>query len=60
MLANFALDGLEHRLRKAFPHRGKGSERGKAAQVHLVRYADDFIITGQLIGVAGKEGEADC
>ncbi len=46
VLANFALDGLEHRLRKAFPHRGKGSERGKAAQVHLVRYADDFIITG--------------
>ena len=46
VLANFALDGLERRLREAFPDRGKGSERGKAAQVHLIRYADDFIITG--------------
>jgi RNA-directed DNA polymerase len=46
VLANQALDGLETRLREAFPLRGKGSGRGKAAQVHLVRYADDFIITG--------------
>src|SRR5712692_7960611 len=45
VLANLALDGLELRLREAFPDRGKGSERGKAAQVHLIRYADDFIIT---------------
>jgi RNA-directed DNA polymerase len=46
VLANLALDGLERRLREAFPDRGKGSESGKAAQVHLIRYADDFIITG--------------
>jgi RNA-directed DNA polymerase len=46
VLANLALDGLERRLREVFPDRGKGSERGKAAQVHLIRYADDFIITG--------------
>ena len=46
VLANLALDGLEHRLREAFPCLGKGSERGRAAQVHLIRYADDFIITG--------------
>ncbi len=46
VLANLALDGLEARLREAFPRRGKGSERGRAAQVHLIRYADDFIITG--------------
>jgi RNA-directed DNA polymerase len=46
VLANLALDGLERRLREVFPRRGKGSERGRAAQVHLVRYADDFIITG--------------
>jgi hypothetical protein len=44
--SNFVLDGLERRLREAFPRRGKGSERGRAAQVHLIRYADDFIITG--------------
>jgi len=46
VLANFALDGLDTRLRETFPLRGKGSWRGKAAQVHLIRYADDFIITG--------------
>jgi RNA-directed DNA polymerase len=46
VLANFALDGLERRLRESFPVRGKGSERGRAAQVHLIRYADDFVITG--------------
>ena len=45
-LANIALDGLERRLRTHFPVRGKGSERGRAAQVHLIRYADDFVITG--------------
>ena len=26
--------------------RGKGSERGRAAQVHLICYADDFVMTG--------------
>ena len=46
VLANLALDGLERRLRESFPVRGKGSERGRAAQVHLIRYADDFVITG--------------
>jgi RNA-directed DNA polymerase len=46
VLANLALDGLERRLRESFPLRGKGSERGRAAQVHLIRYADDFVITG--------------
>jgi RNA-directed DNA polymerase len=46
VLANLALDGLEQRLRDAFPTRGRGCTRGRAAQVHLIRYADDFIITG--------------
>jgi RNA-directed DNA polymerase len=46
VLANLALDGLERRLRSVFPVRGKGSTRGRSAQVHLIRYADDFIITG--------------
>lgn len=46
VLANLALDGLETRLREEFPRRGKGSWHGRAAQVHLIRYADDFIITG--------------
>ena len=46
VLSNIALDGLERRLREVFPVRGKGSDRGRAAQVHLIRYADDFVITG--------------
>ncbi len=41
VLANMTLDGLEARLRAAFP-RGGYSPRPK---VNLVRYADDFIVT---------------
>jgi RNA-directed DNA polymerase len=39
VLANLALDGLEALLRRRFPKRG-------GHMVNLVRYADDFIITG--------------
>lgn len=42
-LANMALDGLESRLRAAFPKPRTMSQRNR---VYLVRYADDFIITG--------------
>ncbi|WP_258192489.1 reverse transcriptase domain-containing protein [Nitrosospira sp. Nsp2] len=45
VLANLALDGLEKRLLAAFPLLGPGSTQGRAAQVHLIRYADDFVIT---------------
>jgi RNA-directed DNA polymerase len=38
-LANFALDGLEKQLQTQFGHKSK-------AQINLVRFADDFIITG--------------
>jgi RNA-directed DNA polymerase len=44
VLANLALDGLEARLREAFP---RTTEGGRRALIHLVRYADDFIITGR-------------
>jgi len=43
VLANLTLDGLEQRLREHFPNR-PGMAR---PLVHLVRYADDFIITGR-------------
>ncbi|HEY3414317.1 MAG TPA: group II intron reverse transcriptase/maturase [Armatimonadota bacterium] len=43
VLANFALDGLERLLSQAFPYK---SGRVIRPKVHLVRYADDFIITG--------------
>ena len=47
VLANLALDGLECRLSEAFPLKGKGHERGRAARVHMIRYADDFIVTSR-------------
>jgi len=46
VLANLALDGLERPCEGVFPATGKGSDRGRAAQVHLIRYADDFVISG--------------
>jgi len=46
VLANLALDGLEKRLLSRFPRSGRGSTQGRAAQVHLIRYADDFVVTG--------------
>jgi RNA-directed DNA polymerase len=41
-IANMALDGLNQQLTERFPC----SKRGKSLQVHLARYADDFIVTG--------------
>src|SRR5206468_12571 len=42
-LANRALDGLQRLLTERF---GATRSRRKRCKVHLVRYADDFIITG--------------
>lgn len=44
VLANLALDGLERQLRERFP---KMCGRRGEPKVNLVRYADDFIITGR-------------
>jgi RNA-directed DNA polymerase len=43
VLANMTLDGLERELRKAFPK----TKQGNSPMVNLVRYADDFIVTGR-------------
>ena len=45
VLANLALDGLEALLRKHFG--GGDEQRARRNQVHLIRYADDFVITGR-------------
>ncbi len=46
-LANVTLDGLERLLRATFPRKDLGRGRKKYnPKVNLVRYADDFIITG--------------
>ncbi|TAK27709.1 MAG: group II intron reverse transcriptase/maturase [Chloroflexota bacterium] len=44
VLANLALDGLERQLRERYPIHVAKAQRGT---VNLVRYADDFIITGR-------------
>jgi RNA-directed DNA polymerase len=43
VLANMTLDGLERKLREKYPSNTRLSKRVK---VNLVRFADDFIITG--------------
>jgi RNA-directed DNA polymerase len=43
VLANMALDGLERILRKKYP---LDTRKQYKAKVNLVRYADDFVITG--------------
>src|SRR5205809_5171687 len=43
VLANFALDGLERRIREKYP---QATYWRHQAKVNVVRYADDFIITG--------------
>jgi RNA-directed DNA polymerase len=56
-LSNMALDGLEKRLSRRFPYR---STEGRL-KVHIIRYADDFIITGrsiELVEQAKAEVEA--
>lgn len=42
VLANFALNGLEDALRSAF----RNDYQFETAKVNMVRYADDFVITG--------------
>jgi RNA-directed DNA polymerase len=41
--ANVTLDGLERVLRERFPQLG----HGRSALVNMIRYADDFIVTGR-------------
>ena len=43
VLANWTLDGLQRLLAEHFANTPKGQGKSK---VHLVRYADDFVITG--------------
>lgn len=46
VLANMTLDGLEALLQARFPHNTKRDGKYYAPKLHLIRYADDFIITG--------------
>ena len=46
VLANMTLDGLESLLAKQFPRELKRGGKHHYLKVNMVRYADDFIITG--------------
>jgi RNA-directed DNA polymerase len=46
-LMNLVLDGLETKLKDRFPQRSHRKTGYQAQHVILVRYADDFIITGK-------------
>ena len=52
-LANMTLDGIEKSLADKFGE--KSSRKGKRNKVNLVRYADDFIITGVSYELLEKE-----
>src|SRR5260370_34313740 len=41
------LDGLETRLREVLPQDIKRGGQRYTSKVHLIRYADDFVITGR-------------
>ena len=45
VLMNMTLDGIEQILTESFGK--KGSKTRKGSKVHLIRYADDFLITGK-------------
>ena len=47
LLMNMTLDGLERVLRERFPARRKENGKTLFYKVNFVRYADDFIITGE-------------
>jgi RNA-directed DNA polymerase len=51
VLANATLDGLEQELKHAFSK----TKLGHKAKVHLVRFADDFVITGDSQAVLEQE-----
>ncbi|HTV39171.1 MAG TPA: group II intron reverse transcriptase/maturase [Candidatus Sulfotelmatobacter sp.] len=54
-LANMTLDGLEKLLAKHFPRQKCRNGRRWSPKVNLVRYADDFIITGGTKRLLEKE-----
>ncbi len=55
VLVNMTLDGLETLLQARFPHNTKRNGKYYAPKINLVRYADDFIITGVSKDLLEKE-----
>jgi len=55
-LANITLDGMDKALQERFWRNSKGTinPRSNVLRVHLVRYADDFIVTAETQEAAGE------
>ncbi len=54
LLANIALHGMEQRINQAFPEKeiwSKGKRVGRQNPAHLIRYADDFVISHESLEV---------
>lgn len=47
LLANMALDGMENLLKETFPRRPRVNGKQTRLSIRLIRYADDFIVTGR-------------
>jgi RNA-directed DNA polymerase len=57
LLANIALHGMEQRITQAFPKKeiwSKNKVIGRRTPVHLIRYADDFVILHDDLEVVQK------
>jgi len=52
MLSNLAFNGLEQAIRKEFPPTKKVS--GSRPKIHIIRYADDLIVTGSSKHILNK------
>lgn len=55
LLANMALDGLENLLKESFPRRPRVNGKQQHLSIRLIRYADDFIITGRSKELLGEK-----
>lgn len=53
-LCNIALNGIEKVIKKANPLPTRGKHKDISAGVHVIRYADDIIITGKTQEIAIK------
>jgi RNA-directed DNA polymerase len=57
VVANMTLDGLEKLLQERFPMQWDRTEKKQVnPKVHLIRYADDFIVTGNSKELLDREG----
>jgi len=57
VMLNRALDGLEARLRTAFPRQVWNGQKQVCPKVNLIRFADDLLVTGETKALLEQEGK---